>query len=245
MAIEAGVDQFGGETNPEIIIELLNEGLIPESRIDLAVSRILQWHFMLGLFEDPYVDPVLAAATVNSSKNNDLGFQAQLESIVMLSNKGLLPFIDDPARKIYASGIDPVIARKYGVVTGYPEQADLAIIKVNSRGPSAPSASEHEQGINIELPAEAMEVIKVTAETGVPVIVAVNLGGPLVILPVELFDLAGAVFMVFDVADNALLDVIFGRFNPVGKLPFELPSSMDAVKDQLEDVPFDTKKSAI
>jgi hypothetical protein len=46
---------------------------------------------------------------------------------------------------------------------------------------------------------------------------------------------------VFDVLDNALFDVIFGKFNPVGKLPFELPSSMEAVRNQLEDVPFDSK----
>ena len=34
---------------------------------------------------------------------------------------------------------------------------------------------------------------------------------------------------------------MFGRFKPVGKLPFELPSSMEAVRKQLEDVPFDTE----
>jgi len=35
--------------------------------------------------------------------------------------------------------------------------------------------------------------------------------------------------------------VVFGKFNPAGKLPFELPSSMEAVRNQLEDVPFDSK----
>ena len=47
--------------------------------------------------------------------------------------------------------------------------------------------------------------------------------------------------MIFDVFDKALLDVVFGKFNPVGKLSFEVPSSMDAVRAQLEDVPFDSK----
>jgi beta-glucosidase len=54
-------------------------------------------------------------------------------------------------------------------------------------------------------------------------------------------EVSNAAFMVFDVLDNALLDVIFGSFNPSGELPFEIPSSMEAVRVQREDVPFDTK----
>jgi len=37
------------------------------------------------------------------------------------------------------------------------------------------------------------------------------------------------------------LDVIFGKAKPGGHLPFELPSSMEAVKNQKEDVPYDSK----
>jgi beta-glucosidase len=43
------------------------------------------------------------------------------------------------------------------------------------------------------------------------------------------------------VTDEALFDVLMGKFNPTGKLPFELPSSMDAVREQLEDLPYDSK----
>jgi beta-glucosidase len=38
-----------------------------------------------------------------------------------------------------------------------------------------------------------------------------------------------------------VLDIIFGKFKPQGKLPFELPLSMDAVKKQKEDVPYDSE----
>jgi beta-glucosidase len=41
--------------------------------------------------------------------------------------------------------------------------------------------------------------------------------------------------------DGAALDVIFGRFSPVGKLPFELPSSVEALRAQFPDVPHDSK----
>jgi beta-glucosidase len=56
-----------------------------------------------------------------------------------------------------------------------------------------------------------------------------------------MFTLADAVFVTFDIQEQPLLDIIFGRFNPLGRLPFELPSSMNAVREQLEDVPFDSR----
>jgi beta-glucosidase len=41
-------------------------------------------------------------------------------------------------------------------------------------------------------------------------------------------------------ADDAVLDVVFGRAKAGGRLPFELPRSMDAVRAQHEDVPHDS-----
>jgi beta-glucosidase len=46
---------------------------------------------------------------------------------------------------------------------------------------------------------------------------------------------------VFGASDEAVLDVLFGREQPEGRLPFELPSSMAAVKAQLPDVPHDSR----
>jgi beta-glucosidase len=46
---------------------------------------------------------------------------------------------------------------------------------------------------------------------------------------------------LFGVTDDVLLDAVFGRFSPAGKLPFELPSSMEAVRNQKEDVPYDSE----
>ncbi len=45
----------------------------------------------------------------------------------------------------------------------------------------------------------------------------------------------------FGANDSAVLDVIFGRHVPNGKLPFEIPSSLDAVEKQKEDVPYDSE----
>ena len=45
----------------------------------------------------------------------------------------------------------------------------------------------------------------------------------------------------FGANDAAVLDIIFGRFAPGGKLPFEIPASMEAVLKQKEDLPYDSE----
>ena len=44
----------------------------------------------------------------------------------------------------------------------------------------------------------------------------------------------------FGVEDRVILETIFGDNNPTGKLPFEIPSSMEEVKEQFSDVADDT-----
>lgn len=73
MVVTAGVDQMGSQTENQLVIELVNEVIISEERINTAAKRILQWHFMLGLFENPYVDPEAATVILQSEKNQKLG----------------------------------------------------------------------------------------------------------------------------------------------------------------------------
>jgi beta-glucosidase len=243
MSMEAGVDQFGSESDPEPIIKLVRGGQVPEERIDLAASRILRWHFGLGLFEDPYVDPGAAQGIVRSEENQQRGYEAQLKSIVLLANDGTLPMpemIDQRRARIYVEGVDPVVAGQFAEVVEDPSDADLSILRVGSvTGGYRPGAESDE--VSIEFPSETMARIADVARLGTPTVVVVNLGSTLVVLPQELLDTTQATLMAFDVLDEPLLEVIFGRFNPVGRLPFELPSSMEAVRNQLEDVPYDSE----
>ena len=59
------------------------------------------------------------------------------------------------------------------------------------------------------------------------------------VLP-EIAEKSAGLLAEFGASDAAVLDVIFGRFKPTGKLPFELPSSMEAVRNQKEDLPYDS-----
>ena len=57
----------------------------------------------------------------------------------------------------------------------------------------------------------------------------------------EINSLSRGLIGVFGVLDEAVLDIVFGRFNPSGKLPFDIPSSMEEVGKQKSDVPDDTE----
>ena len=245
MIYNAGVDQIGSETHPEYIVELVKEGRITEERVNQAASRILQWHFILGLFENPYVDPSKAAGILQCEKNQSRAYEAQLKSNILLTNDGTLPAKE--GIKLYAEGVDAKVAGEYATVVEKPEEADLILYRtttvVDRRGgfgPGGPSGGPGAE-VNIDFPSEKWDHIQELRKSGKPIVVAFNPTGSSCVLPPAVKTDLNASLMVFDVFDKALLDVVFGKFNPVGKLSFEVPSSMDAVRAQLEDVPFDSK----
>ena len=261
MIINAGVDQMGSETQPELVVELVKEGRITPERIDQAASRILQWHFILGLFENPYVDPEKAALILQSPENEAFGLECQRVSNVLLTNNGTLPAKE--GIKLYVDGINPAVAAGYGTVVDKPADADLIVYRTTSSpdrggffGPPptpaprgrnrrpAPPAPRMDpfapQEVDIDFPAVKMARLQELVASGKPVVADINPTGSSLVITPELKALPQAMILSFDPTDVAVLDVIFGRHNPHSKLPFEIPSSMDAVRAQKEDVPFDS-----
>ena len=51
---------------------------------------------------------------------------------------------------------------------------------------------------------------------------------------------AAALLVNYGSSARAFTDVIFGHGSPQGRLPFDLPSSTQAVEESRSDVPFDT-----
>lgn len=70
-----------------------------------------------------------------------------------------------------------------------------------------------------------------------PVIVAVNLSKPMIMKEIEPF--ADALFVTFDVQNQAVLEMISGKAAPTGRLPFQMPANMETVETQQEDTPHD------
>lgn len=240
-AIDAGVDQFGGESCPEVIVALVRSGQISEARIDASVRRLLREKFRLGLFDNPYLDVDAAEQTVGKEEFVAAGEMAQRRSIVLLKNGAAAPVLPLAGRpRLYVENIAPAIAAQYGEVVATPEEADIAILRIGT--PYEPREGFLESLFHagdLDFKGEALQhILDVLGK--VPTIVDIYLERPAVIPEIA----AGAAALLgnFGANDAAVLDVIFGRFAPQGKLPFELPSSMDAVRRQKEDVPHDSEQ---
>ncbi len=94
MAVMAGVDMSmvpNDYSFPDLLVSLVKEGKLPQSRIDEAVRRILRVKFELSLFDDPMPDPALKSRVGLSESRQD-ALQAAQESMTLLKNSnGLLP----------------------------------------------------------------------------------------------------------------------------------------------------------
>lgn len=240
--INAGCDMIGGESIPEMLVKLVKEGKVTEQRLDISVKRVLRDKFRLGLFENPYLDEETAVNTIGKKEFRDKGIEAQRRSLVLLKNgkikeQNTLPL--SKSVKIYSQGYDKAVVAKYATVVEKPEEADFAIIKLFT--PYEPRKGFMESLFHhgdLDFKGKQKEDILALLKK-VPTIVTIYLERPAVIP--EISAESAALIGYFGASDEVIFDAIFGKYDFSGKLPFELPSSMEAVHNQFEDVPYDSK----
>jgi beta-glucosidase len=236
--LDAGVDQFGGEACPEVLVELVRSGRIDEQRIDASVRRLLRDKFRLGLFDDPYVDADLAEETVGTTDLLARGHEAQTRAFVLLANADdVLPLHGAP--RVYAHGLEATDLPA-GTAVDRPDDADVALVRIQA--PFEPRDGNFLEALfhagDLSFDADAIGWL-LDLMRQVPTVVDISLDRAAVIP--EIAAGAAALLADFGATDAALLDVVFGRTGPTGKLPFELPSSMEAVRAQLPDLPHDSR----
>ncbi|MDP2058133.1 MAG: glycoside hydrolase family 3 C-terminal domain-containing protein, partial [Flavobacteriaceae bacterium] len=157
-AIEAGVDQFGGNNEMGPVIEAYKMGVaehgeeLMRKRFEQSAVRLLRNIFRVGLFENPYLDVAETEKTVGNPDFMKAGYDAQLRSVVMLKNqqktlplqKQLKVYI--PKKLVPASlnwfgiqtpenwkdAVNPEVAAKYFQVVEKPEEADIALVCIDS-----------------------------------------------------------------------------------------------------------------
>lgn len=242
-ALDAGVDQFGGVEDPSTLIELAKAGRVPPSRLDASVMRVLVRKFRQGLFENPYVDPDQADKLVGNPGFVAQAQAAQARSLVLLENKNNLLPLRAPGRRVFLHNVNAKAAELAGfVVVNDLKDADLAIVRATApyerpRSNFFFGARYNEGNLAFKDGNPEYEAVKL-ASSRVPTIVTVYLDRPAVLTAVK--DKAAAVLANFGVSDAALFEVLTGKRQPEGKLPFELPSSMAEVERQRPDLPHDT-----
>jgi beta-glucosidase len=242
-AVNAGVDQFGGTEEAAFVVQAVRSGKITESRINESVYRIAVQKFRQGLFENPYVDTAEAGRFVGNPQFQAEATAAQRRSLVLLENKKDILPLAARGKRVFLHGIDSATAARYGF-TVVPDlsQAELAIVRVNAPFQTLHpnyvfGAMQHEGDLGFRNGyIEFEEIKRITA--AVPTVVTIYLDRPAILT--ELKDRASALVGNFGISDVALLDVLTGAARPEGRLPFELPSSMQEVEAQRSDVPHDT-----
>lgn len=157
--LKAGVDQFGGNNDKEPVLEayrMWEDEFGTHSareRFQRSAVRLLINIFRTGLFENPYIDPKQSQMEVGKTDYMKAGYEAQQKSVVMLKNKSHALPLENERLKVYVpkrfvkgapdwfgrvpadkteSPVDLDIVKKYYTVVETPEEADFALVFIES-----------------------------------------------------------------------------------------------------------------
>ncbi|KIW48379.1 uncharacterized protein PV06_00973 [Exophiala oligosperma] len=256
--LDAGCDQFGGESRPELVVEAVQKGLVDESRVDRSVAKLLAEKFELGLFDNPFVDVDAAAQIVGHPDFVREADASQRRSYTLLVNgcherddgAYVLPLRlpDLAGKKIYLENVDPGsfkarCCQSAAVqVVSTPAEADIALMRLMCPYEPRPGGFEarfHAGSLEFNTGEKSRQR---EIYNQVPVsIVDVHLDRPAVLS--DIATQASALLVSYGSNTAAFLDVVFGLdgSGPEGRLPFDLPSSMAAVVESPSDAPYSTR----
>jgi beta-glucosidase len=253
--LEAGVNIYSGSADPTPLLETVKSGMVDIKLIDNSVYLLLMEKFELGLFENPYVDVEAAEKLVGNAafqKKADLAFR---KSIVLLRNEAkalpLVPKAGGTKKKIYfesyfkkkgatASNVYHATDNRYDVeFVNTPEEADAIILWITSGSKSLFDSDG--SPLYLSLSKNDVDVNYINLLTAKkPTVLVINYSNPWVID--EIYNDKNkanikAVLATFGTTPEAILDVVTGKFNPTGKMPFTTPVSETAAQNQQSDVP--------
>ena len=107
LAVDAGIDMhMHGPNFPELVVELVNEGVLSEQRVNYACSKILEAKFKLGLFENRFVDEDDISKKIFNQYHTETALKLARQGIVLLKNKDVLPLVSpkNSKNKILVTG---------------------------------------------------------------------------------------------------------------------------------------------
>lgn len=249
LAINAGVDMdMVDEVYKKNLPKAIEEGKVSMETLDEAVRRILSIKFRLGLFQRPYTKADGVRAVTESSLEKAREMSAH--SMVLLKNNGVLPLKKGEKVNVFgpyatekasllgswhASGEAKDVVPFFDGVSAVngsdntclvsdennAEQTDVCLVAV---GESWTITGEGRTMPNIELPEEQADAIRKAKALGKKVVAVFFAGRPLAFE--EILEDCDAILWAWHggtMCGPAAADIIFGDFNPCGKLPITFP----------------------
>jgi beta-glucosidase len=276
LAANAGMDvsiSFGQGYMTEMV-ENVEEGIVSMETIDRSVRRVLKTKFMLGLFENPFVNPEKAQQIVHQPKHQEVALQAAHEGIVLLKNEGNLlplnkniksiavigPNADDVKNQLgdYTSRVvtQEVVTVLKGIKSNLNSKTRINYVKgcnvigdeLNEIDKAVTAAKNSDVAIvvlgenewqtadkkgtvgegydvaTLELTGLQKELIQKIHDSGTPTVVVLINGRPLAIPWIA--EHVPAILEAWCPGEKggaAVADILFGDYNPDGKLPVTIP----------------------
>jgi len=288
-AVMAGLNIRTDFTKPEVYIkplcELIHEGRIPMKEIDECVRPVLRVKYLLGLFDNPYVENIEKAdEIVASEEHQKIALQASRESLVLLKNdnnqlplnlakiKNILvvgPNADAEKSSVsrygpnkidvisVLEGIREIVPEHIQVVhekgceifdENWPESqilpqpmssmvkeeidravavAHKADVVIAVLGENEEMVGESKSVTSLDLAGHQMDLVKALQATGKPVVAVLINGRPLTVnwLDRNVPAILEAWFPGLW-GGQAVAEVLFGAYNPGGKLPITFPKTV-------------------
>lgn len=286
LAVKNGCDLNCGSVYRSLM-GAVQQGLITEREIDIAVKRLFKARFLLGMFDPPELVPYaqIPYEVNDSPEHRLLALEMARESIVLLKNEGsLLPLpkdlrtiavigpnaysldvllgnyhgtpskyvtaiegirqkVSQSTRVIYAPGCELVgkddswggrSTRGFTEAVAAAERADVVIMcmglspKLEGEEGEVAASDGGGDRVDIGLPSVQERLLQTICATGKPVVLVLFSGSPVAITWAH--EHVPAILQVWypgEEGGTAIADVLFGDYNPAGRLPVTVVKSLD------------------
>ncbi|MEJ2355890.1 MAG: glycoside hydrolase family 3 N-terminal domain-containing protein [candidate division WOR-3 bacterium] len=228
-AINAGIDMAMEPYNYinfyNTLKNLVEQGNIDTNRINNAVRRILRIKFKMGLFERPYADRSLLDS-IGTEAHREVAREAVRKSLVLLKKKdGILPLRKENINIFLAGEHADNLGYQCGgwTISWQGLSGDITI------GTTIREAIEQEAPDAENLQVSTINLIRNIKNAGLPVIVILISGRPMIIESIIPYSDAIIAAWLPGTEGTGIIDVLFGDYEPSGLLSHSWPAEMEDI----------------